>query len=111
MARHIRPSRSGNSGDGIEDEKEGYVAGDSVRVDVHALARGLAPGEVVCRDPLAAYLRAVHPATAEVQGACSNDEHREGGEHERRTEDSTDTDLARGLRVPAREDGCQDGYY
>jgi hypothetical protein len=85
--------------------------GDGVRVDVHALARGLAPGEVVCGDPLAAYLRAALPATAEVQGACSNDEHRERGQEKRRPEDGPDADLARGLRVPSSEHGGQDGNH
>jgi len=101
------PDRGGH---GEEEEEEGYVPSDGVRVDVHALPWRLAPGKPVSGDLPATYLRSLRPAVAEREGAGSHDEHRgEGGQHERSTQDRAYPYLAGGLGVAAREDGRQDG--
>ncbi len=101
----------GRGGDREEDEEEPDVPADGVRVDVHALVGSLAPRKFFGVDAVATDLGPAHRAGAVVQGAHSHHEHREGGEQERRAEDRADGDLARRVRVAAREGGRQDGDY
>ena len=94
-----------------EEQKERYVPGDGIGVDVDALSRGPAPGKLLHGGLPAAYLAPLLPAPAERQGAGPHDEHRERHEHKRRPEDRTDPYLAGDLAVAVHKDDGQERDY